>query len=120
MVFFFSAWFIVVRSGPMIRYLEFWVVAQGVYELDPTVGWHWATTLSLPQCKKSCEVRSNFFGFQRWQVGMLDINRSIAKWSPKKLKLKLVDPKSDIGEHVSTFVNLGQFSAFPVVTMARI
>ena len=30
---------------------------QGIYELDPTVGWHWAATLSLRDCKKACEAR---------------------------------------------------------------
>jgi len=28
---------------------------EGLYDLDPTVGWHWAQHLSLTECKKACE-----------------------------------------------------------------
>lgn len=32
-------------------------LVEGLYDLDPTVGWHWAQHLSLTECKKACEAR---------------------------------------------------------------
>ena len=32
-------------------------LVEGLYDLDPTVGWHWVQHLSLTECKKACEAR---------------------------------------------------------------
>ncbi len=45
-------------------------LVEGLYDLDPTVGWHWAQLLSLTECKKACEVGvSAGGGVVKWAWG---------------------------------------------------
>lgn len=43
-------------------------LVEGLYDLDPTVGWHWVQHLSLTECKKACEARFFFVKIRIHQV----------------------------------------------------
>ena len=47
------------KSFPTALTSQHWTqpLVEGLYDLDPTVGWHWVQHLSLTECKKACEAR---------------------------------------------------------------